>query len=182
MKKNDRYFEELEKLLHEHDLKSVYLNAVNRKDADQRLLILAASIRTINPALFESDKTSDEYANLTGILRDIEKVVQGTAPRHPHGIQEHNETSPAGTFQKYFKELVKTQGARASSEHTARYLLDTMSAPQLTKLRQALDSVGVHTREDFNRLLDKWKDEALRPPAPQQQRELPVRRDKALNR
>jgi hypothetical protein len=189
MKKDTDYFDGLAKLLKEHDVKALYLNAVSQKDAERQLLLLAAAIRKKNPALFEPFKTPDEYKNLKDVLADIEKAVRETDPRRPQERgerqeQKKNESSYAGTFQRYFQELIKTQGNGASPEHTARYLLEKMPGPQLQNLKQSLDSLGIHNQKDFSRLLSKWKEEALMPQAQAQERkrELPVRRDNGFNR
>jgi hypothetical protein len=192
MKKDKRYFDELAGLLRKHGIRARYLNAAGQKDSEQQLLILAAWLRKTNPALFEPFSANNGYTDLVNIIKDIEKIMkrppeQTAENRRGRGTEqeperENDNPSPAGTFKERFKELVKIQGIAASPEYTARYLCARMSGSELTRLNQSLDSVGIRTPKEFNRLLSAWKDEALKPGAPERKQELPVSREAGFRR
>jgi hypothetical protein len=73
-----------------------------------------------------------------------------------------NETTPKGNFEKHFKALMQEQGHDASPRVAAEYLLSTMPYTEKRKLNTSLVTMGIKTREDMEKLLHKWKAEALK--------------------
>lgn len=74
-------------------------------------------------------------------------------------IIEHS----ASEFERNFKELVREQGSLCIPRATADTMLAFMSGQEKKKLAENLNSKGVSNSLSWERLLDKWKNEALNP-------------------
>ena len=74
-------------------------------------------------------------------------------------IDDHS----ASSFEKNFKLLVKEQGTLCIPHATADTMLAFMPGTEKQKLAQNLASIGVKNENDWEHLLDKWKNEALEP-------------------
>ena len=72
-------------------------------------------------------------------------------------IMEHT----ASDFEKNFKKLVREQGAICIPRATADTMLAFMPKSEIHKLGLGLNSIGVRSELDWERLLSKWKEEAL---------------------
>jgi hypothetical protein len=73
-----------------------------------------------------------------------------------------NAATPKGSFEKHFKALMKEQGVGASPMVTAQYLFTTMPYTEKKKLNVALNTMGIKSNEDMERLLHKWTAEAVK--------------------
>ena len=69
----------------------------------------------------------------------------------------------SGNFEKNFKELVREQGAACSPFATAQAMLTFMAGPEKARLSQSLAGMGIKDSDSLERLLTKWKNEALHP-------------------
>lgn len=74
-------------------------------------------------------------------------------------IQEHT----ASDFERNFKSLIREQGSGSSPFQTASTMLSFMEVSEKKKLSESLTTRGVRDSYDLERLLDKWKNEALNP-------------------
>jgi hypothetical protein len=94
------------------------------------------------------------------------------AARKPPFIQTNRpEVTPKGKFERHFKNLVKEQGRDASPDSTARFIFSAMAFRDKKKLSHSLNAMGIKTKDDMERLLQKWKAEVLRePPLPERTR------------
>jgi hypothetical protein len=83
----------------------------------------------------------------------------------PLGILPQDENlslnHSSGDFEKNFKALVREQGRGADSLLTAKFLVCSMSPVDKSELNKNLLSNGLKTPGDLERLLSKWKSEAL---------------------
>lgn len=69
----------------------------------------------------------------------------------------------SSNFEKNFKELVRAQGASCHPFATAQTMISLMSGVEKKNLSQSLSGMGVRNSSDMERLLSKWKNEALNP-------------------
>ena len=69
----------------------------------------------------------------------------------------------SSSFEKNFKELVKEQGAACSPFATAQAMLAYMPGLEKAKLSESLSTMGIEDSNGLERLLTKWKNEALHP-------------------
>jgi hypothetical protein len=86
------------------------------------------------------------------------------------------QVTPKGKFEKQFKALIREQGTGSSPSLTAQYLFTTMAYSDKKKLNHSLTAMGIQTKSDMEKLLQRWKSEALRErPLPRHRpaRELP---------
>jgi hypothetical protein len=83
--------------------------------------------------------------------------------------QNRNAVTPKGRFEKQFKALIREQGAGSSSNRTAQYIFTTMAYSDKKKLNHSFLAMGIKTNTDMEKLLQRWKSEALR------ERPLPAR-------
>lgn len=74
-------------------------------------------------------------------------------------MQEHS----ASDFERNFKIIVKEQGPLCIPLATADTMLAFMPGSERKKLAGGLSAIGVTNSLAWERLLDKWKDEALNP-------------------
>jgi hypothetical protein len=94
----------------------------------------------------ETPKTENGPPNLTSVLPLDDKVSL-------------NHSS--GDFEKNFKALVREHGRGSDSLLTATFLVRSMSPGDKAELNNNLMSNGIKTSDDLERLLSKWKSEAL---------------------
>ncbi len=69
----------------------------------------------------------------------------------------------SSSFEKNFKALVKEQGAACSPFATAQAMIAFMPGVEKKKLSESLSTMGVKDSFSLERLLSKWKNEALHP-------------------
>lgn len=69
----------------------------------------------------------------------------------------------ASDFERNFKRLAKEQGSLCIPRATAQTMLSFMDNMEKEKLSQSFYQLGVRSGGDLERLLDKWKREALNP-------------------
>lgn len=69
----------------------------------------------------------------------------------------------ASDFEKNFKELVREQGALCIPRATADTMLAFMPTSEKRKLGASLSQNGIVSEADWERLLSKWKNEAIHP-------------------
>lgn len=74
-------------------------------------------------------------------------------------VLEHTSSN----FEKNFKDLVREQGGASSPFATAQAMLKYMSGTEKSKLAASLKGMGIKDPVSFERLLSKWKSEALHP-------------------
>lgn len=72
---------------------------------------------------------------------------------------EHTATD----FERNFKTLVKEQGSLCIPQATAQTMLSFMDNAEKRKLSESFSQLGVRNSLDLERLLDRWKAEALKP-------------------
>jgi hypothetical protein len=73
-----------------------------------------------------------------------------------------NTVTPKGKFERQFKALVREQGSGSSPSLTAQYIFSTMTYSDKKKLNHSPLAMGVKTTTDMQKLLQRWKSEALR--------------------
>jgi hypothetical protein len=79
------------------------------------------------------------------------------------GLRENREkVTPKGKFERQFKSLIREQGASSSPGVTAQYIFTTMAYSDKKKLNHSLSAMGIKTKPDMEKLLQRWKSEALR--------------------
>lgn len=69
----------------------------------------------------------------------------------------------SSNFERNFKALVKEQGSSCNSFQTAATMVSFMSGTEKKNLGESFAQMGVRNNNDLERLLTKWKDEALHP-------------------
>lgn len=67
----------------------------------------------------------------------------------------------SGSFEKNFKNLIREQGSTASPIMTAQVLVKSMSGMEKKQLQNAFTAMGVKNGKDLQRVLNRWKTEAL---------------------
>lgn len=77
--------------------------------------------------------------------------------------REHKLEHTASDFEKNFKELVKEQGSLCIPQATAQTMLSFMDNAEKRRLSESFSQLGVRSSLDLERLLDRWKAEALNP-------------------
>jgi len=120
------------------------------------------------PTLDNMGKLQDRI-KFTVLKNDIEYVTQRNLRQKVNkpmaailSSTSRNETTPKGNFEKHFKALMREQGHGASPQVAAEYLLSTMPYTEKRKLNTSLVTMGIKSREDMEKLLHKWKAEALK--------------------
>jgi hypothetical protein len=101
---------------------------------------------------------------------DNEKYFRANRPLSVFPAREENRAgiTPKGKFERQFKALIREQGSGSSPGVTAQYLFSTMTYSDKKRLNHSLSASGVTTRPDMEKLLQRWKSEALREkPLPQ---------------
>lgn len=95
------------------------------------------------------------------LLRNGKKVESflSTFAKRKEKIIEHS----ASEFEKNFKKLVREQGSLCIPRATADTMLAFMSGTEKKIFASDLNSRGVNDSLSWERLLDKWKNEALNP-------------------
>ncbi|MDR2078102.1 MAG: hypothetical protein LBP74_00085 [Treponema sp.] len=80
----------------------------------------------------------------------------------PSALQENRDkVTPKGKFERQFKSLIREQGSGSSPGVTAQYIFTTMAYSDKKKLNHSLAAIGIKTRPDMEKLLQRWKSEAL---------------------
>jgi hypothetical protein len=138
--------------------------AANKK----RILVMDSS----GPDMNTTDPRS--RAVLQVLKNDLRYVLENdkfltpfqAARKPPFTPAKKPEVKPKGKFERHFKNLIKEQGRSASSNSTAQYILSTMAFTEKRKLNHSLSAAGIKTKDDMERLLQKWKAEALRELSP----------------
>lgn len=95
-----------------------------------------------------------------------QRKLSGRKPSFVNTIVEKKEKikeHTASEFERNFKLLVKEQGTLCIPRATADTMLAFMNGPEKSKLAGSLSSIGVKDSLSWERLLDKWKTEALNP-------------------
>ena len=77
--------------------------------------------------------------------------------------KEKNGELNSSVFEKTFKELVREQGGLSSPISTATFMLSLMSGADKNEFAINLNNMGIKNVYSFERLLSKWKYEALNP-------------------
>lgn len=116
----------------------------------------------------------------TVLKKDIQKVYEKIAREEQRKVQrsffkkesfltkmtekkeriiEHSSSE----FERNFKRLVREQGSLCIPRATADTMLAFMSGSEKKKFAESLNSRGVTDSMSWERLLDKWKNEALNP-------------------
>jgi hypothetical protein len=88
--------------------------------------------------------------------------TEGFASSAPELRKNKNTTTPKGKFERQFKALVREQGAGSSPGAAAKYIFAAMAYSEKKKLNLSLNAMGVKTNADMDKLLQRWKSEALR--------------------
>jgi hypothetical protein len=113
-----------------------------------------------------------QYLYLSLLQRDIEQVYRNMEARQrkqrPRGLgrvlpldEKKSLHHCSGDFEKNFKALVREQGYGADSLLTAKILVSSMSPGDRSELNNNLLSNGVKNSAALERLLSRWKSEAL---------------------
>jgi len=100
------------------------------------------------------------------IARDEAKKTQGKTSSVLDFIEKHRERkldNSASDFERNFKEIVKKQGDGCLPLQTASTIISFMGGVERKQLNESLFSRGVKDTASLERLLSKWKDEALHP-------------------
>jgi hypothetical protein len=143
----------------------IYANAgKDEKGNGKRILVLDGHEK-------DTAKNGRRYFLAYSILKDDIKYVfqnekfiragQAPAKTPPPGKSRHTAT-PRGRFEAQFKALVREQGTGSSPGSTAQYLFTTMAYSDKKKLNHSLSASGIRTQADMEKLLQRWKSEALR--------------------
>jgi hypothetical protein len=143
----------------------IYANAgKDRKGTKKRILVLDGH---------EKDIAKNNHRQLLAyhILKDDIHYVfhnekysrtKSVSSAPPIPRQNRNTVTPKGKFEKQFKSLIREQGAVSSPAVTAQYIFTTMAYSDKRKLNVSLKAMGVKTSTDMDKLLQRWKSEALR--------------------
>jgi hypothetical protein len=83
-------------------------------------------------------------------------------PGLPSLEENRAQVTPRGRFEKQFKALIREQGSGSSSNRTAQYIFTTMAYSDKKKLNHSFKAMGIKTNADMEKLLQRWKSEALR--------------------
>jgi hypothetical protein len=113
-----------------------------------------------------------QYLYLALLQKDIEQVYRNMAARQRKNyppqagsvllLNEKNTLRhSSGEFEKNFKSLIREQGYGADSLLTAKILAASMSPADKSELNKNLISSGIRNQDALERLLSKWKSEAL---------------------
>ncbi len=115
------------------------------------------------------------------LKRDIQKVYEKIAREEQRktlnrvnkkklslleSISENKERKlehSASDFERNFKILVRQQGSLCIPQATAQTMISFMNNSEKKKLSESFFQIGVRNSLDLERLLDKWKNEALNP-------------------
>jgi hypothetical protein len=95
--------------------------------------------------------------------------IKSPAAPSPALQQNRNTVTPKGKFERQFKALIREQGSASSPGLTARYIFTAMAYSERKKLNRSFEAMGIKTGTDMEKLLQRWKSEALR------ERPLPAR-------
>jgi hypothetical protein len=141
----------------------IYANAgKDGKGTKKRILVLDGH---------EKDTAKNNHRQLLAyhILKDDIQYVFGNEayikerPSRPVApANRQNTVTPKGKFERQFKALVREQGSGSSPNLTAQYIFATMAYTDKRKLNVSLKAMGVKTNTDMQKLLQRWKSEALR--------------------
>lgn len=95
------------------------------------------------------------------IQKQEQKKKQGKTYLSEMFSQRNSITHTAGSFENNFKKMIKKQGFGASAMNTAQIMVRTMSSSEKKKLLSSFSAMGIKTGDDLEKLLTRWKDEAL---------------------
>jgi hypothetical protein len=143
----------------------IYANAgKDEKGNRKRILVLDG---------YEKDtaKSGSRFFLAYSILKDDIKYVfrnekfirEGRPPaKTPPPGENRGSATPKGKFEARFKALMREQGTGSSPEAAAQYLFAAMAYSDKKKLNHSLQATGIKTKGDMEKLLQRWKSEALR--------------------
>jgi len=100
------------------------------------------------------------------VYKKIEKEEIKKAPSLKEYFSEKKsitEKTTTNTFEKNFKELVKEQGSSCVPFTAASTMIQYMNEHEKETLSASFSQMGVKNSNDLERLLSKWKTEALNP-------------------
>jgi hypothetical protein len=142
---------------------TLFANAGTGTEANKKRILVMDSAR-LNMADPRSQVVLQVLKNdIRYILKNDQFPTHIPVTRKPPFIPANKpEVTPKGKFERHFKNLIKEQGRSASSDSTAHYIFSTMAFSDKKKLNHSLNAAGIKTRDDMERLLQKWKAEALR--------------------
>jgi hypothetical protein len=97
------------------------------------------------------------------VFRNETYIRPSPSLKAPSALQENRDkVTPKGKFERQFKSLIREQGSGSSPGVTAQYIFTTMAYSDKKKLNHSLAAMGIKTRTDMEKLLQRWKSEALR--------------------
>lgn len=136
----------------------VFGNHVNRGDIELlRKSMYGAVLKKDIQKVYEKI-SREEHKKMRRVDSPLFSILDSMAERREK-ITEHT----ASDFEKNFKRLVREQGSICIPRATADTMLAFMSRSEIHKLGHGLNSIGVRNELDWERLLSKWKEEALNP-------------------
>ena len=143
----------------------IYANAGNDDRGNKkRILVLDGHEK-------DQAKNNRRYLLTYHILKDdIQYVFRNetyfgtrpSAPKPPTLQENRDRVTPKGKFERHFKALIREQGSDSSPGVTAHYIFTTMAYSDKKKLNHSLGAMGIKTKTDMEKLLQRWKSEALR--------------------
>jgi hypothetical protein len=143
----------------------IYANAgKDDKGTKKRILVLDGH---------EKDTAKNNHRRLLAyhiLKNDIQYVFRNetylrtrpSLPRPPALQENRDRATPKGKFERQFKSLIREQGSGSSPNVTAQYIFTTMAYSDKKKVNHSLNAMGVKTKTDMDKLLQRWKSEALR--------------------
>jgi hypothetical protein len=97
------------------------------------------------------------------VLRSDKYLRTNRLPPVLPALEENRaQATPKGKFERQFKALTREQGSGSSPSLTAQYIFSAMAHSDKKKLGRSFEAMGIKTNNDMEKLLQRWKSEALR--------------------
>lgn len=143
-------------------------NLLNRR---KRILVLGSHMNKGDMELFKKTMYGAVLKkDIEHIYKKIEHDNQRRAKKGRRSVleffSERKEKAlehTSSNFEKNFKNLVREQGAACSPFATAQAMIAFMPGTEKAKLSESLTGMGIRDSNSLERLLSKWKSEALHP-------------------
>ena len=143
-------------------------NGQNLLSGQKRILVLGSHVNKGDIELLKKTMFG------TVLRKDIEHVYKKMEKSRMHDkknfvqkffgeSKERKIENVSSDFEKNFKMLVREQGVSCVPMATASTMVKFMPGAEKEKLAVSLKNIGIQNGNDLERLLSKWKNEALNP-------------------
>lgn len=151
----------------------VYLinNGTNLFKGSKRILVLGNHMNKEDLELFKKSMYGAVLKkDIEHVYKKIERDnLRKQQQKHASIIEMFSEKKEkvldhsSSNFERNFKALVREQGSTCNSFQTAATMVSLMSGTEKKNLGESFAQMGVRNNNDLERLLSKWKNEALHP-------------------